>query len=108
MFFSCKLSVIRVVVVPFFNQLILLWKAFHGSLFADLHKRISYDDSIRKDCWDKEVTFQRKMEELDNKIRTGGIEAISAKIAKSMMLVAAKAAADAKCRSKKCDYFRHF
>ena len=77
-------------------------------MFADLRKLISYDDSIRKDCWDKEVTFQRKMEELDNKIRTGGIEAISAKIAKSMMLVAAKAAADAKCKSKKCDYFRHF
>ena len=92
---------------PFFNQQILLWKAFYGSLFADLRKRISYDDSIRKVCWDKEVVFHRTMEELDNKIRTGGLGAMSAQIAKSILLTA-KAAVDAKCKSKKCNYFRYF
>ena len=91
----------------FFNQQILLWKAFYGSLFADLRKRISYDDSIRKVCWDKEVVFHRTMEELDNKIRTGGLGAMSAQIAKSILLTA-KAAAYVKCKSKKCNYFRYF
>lgn len=76
-------------------------------MFADLRKRISYDDAIRKDCWDKEVTFHRTIEELDNKIRTGGLAAVSAKIAKSILL-AGKAAAVAKCKSKKCNYFRYF